>query len=188
MELYLEVREADGSRGKLNQSLDKKCKIYTRNALWYHREMNRAEGQITHDKSKVAAGNLKGTRYERDLLRPVAHLSVARAEYEMSAWGLQMARWTCIIEVKSPFLIIVAQCPVAVRYESLFSRWDLDYKKVHFIRAVWHCARRSFSYVFLLTKFPTSGVTASTASVFTLCIMNDSQSAGEGGSFSCWYT
>lgn len=74
---YLEVREADGKRGKLNQSLDKKCKIYTRIALWYHWEMNRAEGQITHDKSKVAASNLKGTWYERALLRPVAHLSVA---------------------------------------------------------------------------------------------------------------
>lgn len=55
---YLEVREADGY--KLNQSLDKKCKVYARIALWYHPELNRARGQITHDKSKVAASNLKG--------------------------------------------------------------------------------------------------------------------------------
>lgn len=57
---FLEVREADGSRLKLNQSLDKKCKIYTKIALWYLQEMNRAGGQITHDKSKVVASNLKG--------------------------------------------------------------------------------------------------------------------------------
>ena len=53
--------------------------------------------------------------------------------------------------------------------------------------AIWHCARQSFSNNFFEAKLPTPGSTASTASVFTQRIMNDSQSAGEGGSFSSWY-
>lgn len=55
------MREADGSRGKLNQSLDKEMKIYARIALWYYWEMNRARFQITPETSKVAVSNLKGT-------------------------------------------------------------------------------------------------------------------------------
>lgn len=130
---YLEVREADGGRGKLNRSLDKKCKIYARIALWYHPETNRAGGQITQYKSKVAASNLKGTWYERKMLRPVVHLSMAKTQYEMSAWGLQTPRWTCVIEVKSSFLLTEALCPVALKYELILSRWGLHYIKVHFI-------------------------------------------------------
>lgn len=182
--LYLGVRKADGSTDKLNQLLDVKCKIYTRIALWYHWEMNRAGGQITCDKSKVAASNLEGTWYERELLRPVAHLSMAQAQYEMSAWGLQTAWWTRIIEVKFPFLIMAAQCPLAVRYEPLFFFFTLRsvlYKiAFHLMEhngAIWHCATQRFSNNFFVTKLPTPGITALTASVFTLRVMNDSQSA-----------
>lgn len=50
--------------------------------------------------------------------------------------------------------------------------------------AIWHRARQSFSNNFFVAKLPTPGITASTDLAFTLHIMNDSQSAGEGGSFS----
>lgn len=98
-----------------------------------HRETNRAGGQITQNKSKVAASNLKGTWYERKMLKPVVHLSMAKTQYEMSAWGLQTARWACAIEVKSSFLLTVALCPVALKYEVILSHWGLHYIKVHFI-------------------------------------------------------
>lgn len=52
--------------------------------------------------------------------------------------------------------------------------------------AIGHRARQSFSNNLFVTELPTPGTAALTASVFTLHIMNDSQGAGESGSFSSW--
>lgn len=53
--------------------------------------------------------------------------------------------------------------------------------------AIGQRARQSSSNNFFVTELPTPGTAAPTASVFTPHIMNDSQSAGEGGFFSSCY-
>lgn len=69
--------------------------------------------------------------------------------------GLQAARWTCIIEVKSPFLIRVALHPVAVKYEPIISHWGLYTSEFHLMKhngATWHRARQSIHDNFFVTK------------------------------------
>lgn len=101
--------------------------------------------------------------------------------------GLQTAWWTCLIEVEAQFLKTV----ITDMNHFLHTEICIIQKCISFLMkhngVIWHCARQSSSNNFFETKLSTPGITASSASVFTLRIMNDSQSAGEGGSFSSWY-
>lgn len=107
----------------------------------------------------------------RKSLRPVVHLSVARV-------SLRAAIGMMNIDVKSPFMITVPPgCKIWTNYITM--RFILYKSTFHLTKlngAIWHCARHSFSSNSFVTKLPTSGITASTASAFTLHIMTNSQS------------